>query len=384
MSEQVAPLPRLVGSTPPTEARPVSLAAHHYLEARLKESDLNAEAEGALGVAVAVSGGADSLALAVALGDVAQRRNIPLVAFIVDHGMRDGADEQAAQVSAYLSHLGFGEVEVLSGPVWSKHELPSSPEGYARELRYRLLTAHAGRWGAQRGLARVELALGHTLDDQAETVLLRLARGAGTRSLAAIAPQNEPQTVDGVAVTRVRPLLGVRRKDTWGFCRALGLHVFADPADHLEDGWRTKDGKLLPRLALRTQVLPKLNEALGQDVSAALARSAQIAKEDESALRFLSQRVFQTHSQAEPGRVDIGLEAFRDQPAAIRKRVFQEAAQAVADLTLTQAQLDQLDRLTTAQNGAGQRSHTVFLPLGFRGFCTDTTFVIARDEWGSV
>ena len=210
-------------------------------------------------VLVACSGGADSLALAAAARFVG--RSVGLVT--VDHGLQDGSSSRAAQVAAWASAAGFAPVSVQTVSV---DGLPGGPEAAARTARYAALEAAAERTGA------VTVLLGHTRDDQAETVLLALARGAGPRGLAGMPARR------GIFV---RPLLDVARADTRKACAALGLAPWEDP--HNSD-------PAFARSRVRGSALPALVEALGPAVVANLARSAEMIAADNRALDEIAAR----------------------------------------------------------------------------------------------
>src|SRR6266704_4267198 len=152
-------------------------------------------------VLAACSGGADSLALAAALAFEAPRLGLRGGGVTVDHGLQAGSAGQARLVTAALAGLGLEPVQAVrvspSGP--------GGPEAAARAARYLALSEAADQMGA------AAILLGHTLDDQAETVLLGLARGSGARSLAGMAP---------VSGRCLRPLLGLRREQTRAACVA--------------------------------------------------------------------------------------------------------------------------------------------------------------------
>lgn len=198
---------------------------------------------------VGCSGGADSLALAWAAHHVAGRRGTPVRALVVDHGLQPGSDAVASRVVATLAGFGLAaevaRVEVV--------DTGAGPEASAREAR------HAALDGARRAGERV--LLGHTLDDQAETVLLRLARGAGWRSIAGIPPERG---------SLLRPLLGLGRETTEAACLELGLAPWVDP--HNAD-------PRFARVRVRTTVLPTLERELGPGVREGLARTASRARE---------------------------------------------------------------------------------------------------------
>src|SRR5215470_1143508 len=195
-------------------------------------------------VLVACSGGPDSLALAAAVAHEAPKAGLAAGGVTVDHQLQPGSAAQAARVAHTLAGLGLDPV--LTETVTA--DGPGGPEASARAARYRALGGAADRLGA------VAVLLGHTLDDQAETVLLGLARGSGARSLAGMAPRSGRY---------LRPLLGVRRAVTVAACAAEGLPAWADP--HNTDPAYT-------RVRVRHQALPALTAALGPGVAEALAR----------------------------------------------------------------------------------------------------------------
>lgn len=304
----------LVGASPRFPVRPVSLAVRAYLVRRHPD-----------GVILAVSGGADSLALAVCALDQAHRLEIPAKCVTVDHGLRAESSAEAEMVVSWLRGLGaeaqiwrepgrrdgFGAGDSVSALqnvsghseanlLVREDELAKDEtnirdtlrkgagvEGGARELRYRLLRLAAREFqrelleSGQSRLPVVHVLTGHTQDDQAETVLLRLGRGVSAASLAAM---RELSLLEAPAVYLGRPLLGIRRQQTAVCCKALGLTPIDDPTNYAAGPWRRADGKALPRAAIREQVLPALEEALGQDPVPALARLAGRLAEDEQAL----------------------------------------------------------------------------------------------------
>ena len=210
-------------------------------------------------VVAAVSGGADSLALAAALGFERPGSH----AFVVDHRLQAGSDAVAERAAQTCRDLGL-IATVLTAPEPTDDRQPDAgrqgPEGRARTLRYGLLAKAAGDRGA------VAVLLGHTLDDQAETVLLGLARGAGARSLSAMAPVRELWR---------RPLLGIRRAQTRQACLEAGLDPWQDP--HNAD-------PAYARVRVRLEVLLVLERALGPGIAQALARTADQLREDADAL----------------------------------------------------------------------------------------------------
>ena len=231
-------------------------------------------------ILVACSGGPDSLALAAALAFVAPRLGLRAGAAVVNHGLQHEATAAANEAARACRELGLDPVVVATVEV----DPTGGVEGAARKARYAALEQAATDHGARLVL------LGHTRDDQAETVLLRLARGSGARSLAAMAPR---RGIFG------RPLLGLPRAITHQACAAEGLEPWHDPGNAADGPLRRADGQSLPRAAVRERALPALNQALGQDVSAALARTAGLLRQDADALDELAQDLL-TRALANP------------------------------------------------------------------------------------
>ena len=227
-------------------------------------------------VLVACSGGADSLALAAATAFVAPRLGLRAGAVNVDHGMQPGSARVSHTAIDQCHALGLEPAFVVrpSGPA----PAGLGPEAIAREMRYPALAQAAERTGA------VAVLLGHTLDDQAETVLLALARGSGTRAVAGMDP---------VRGLYLRPLLGVRRVQTVAACAEAGVHPWEDPANTADGPWRTASGAPLPRAGLRERVLPALIDVLGPGVIDALGRTADLARADADLLEKLAEDAYE-------------------------------------------------------------------------------------------
>ncbi|WP_299293341.1 tRNA lysidine(34) synthetase TilS [uncultured Mobiluncus sp.] len=257
---------------------------------------------------LALSGGPDSLSLAAALVRVALCHPRPwdVSCLTVDHGWRpeSAAESQAAVQCA--RDLGFSSAMVLRGESGGG---ANGPEGEARLLRWGLLARAAIAEAKAQGKARAVILTGHTLDDQAETVLLRLARGSSLRSIAAMrefesldcqtglplrfAWREEDSGVDAaVDLGLARPLLGIRRELTQAACEQSGLVAVNDPSNRMEGPVKTAAGQPLPRAAIREQVMPALAAALGQDPAPALARLAGQAAADDTILEMLAGEVF--------------------------------------------------------------------------------------------
>jgi len=303
-------------------------------------------------VLAACSGGADSLALAAALAHEAPRRGLRAGGVTVDHGLQPGSAQRASRVAAVLTGLGLDPVcsmpvTVAAGPG------AGGLEAAARRARYQALDEAAGRTGAR------AILLGHSLDDQAETVLLGLARGSGPRSLRGMPARRGHYR---------RPLLGVSRATLRAACDAVGLQPWDDPQN---------TDPAFTRARVRHQALPALEAALGPGVTQALARTAGQLRADAEALDELAA------SQAPLMRDPDGAwrpDALRAANAAIRTRVLRMAAieAGCPPGKLTARHVSALDTLVTGWHG--QRWTT--LPGGVRAMlrCGRLIFTAEADD----
>lgn len=259
---------------------------------------------------VALSGGADSLALTAVAAALRPTR-----ALIVDHGLQDESGAVAEAARAQALTLGCVGAQILRIRVAQA----GGPEAAARTARYAALEA------ARAGAA---VLLAHTLDDQAETVLLGLGRGSGPRSIAGMRAYDEPWG---------RPLLGIRRATTVAACAALGLTPWQDP--HNIDPRFT-------RVRLRAEVLPLLEEVLGGGVAEALARTADALREDTDALDAAARDLA-------PADGTLATTALTALPTALRRRVIRDWLQAGGACDLNNGQIRSVDALITDWRGQG-------------------------------
>ncbi|MGM0386508.1 MAG: tRNA lysidine(34) synthetase, partial [Actinomycetota bacterium] len=214
------------------------------------------------------------------------------------------------------------------------------PEAAARAVRYAALEAAA----VDLDPGAVVL-LGHTMDDQAETVLLRLARGSGARSLAGM-----PATTGRCR----RPFLGLRRADTLGICADLALPHQEDPSNAADGGWTRADGGPLLRAAVRHTALPALVEALGPGVVEALARTAGLLRQDADLLDELADGALARvarHRTTE--RAELGAGALAAEHPALRTRVLHRVLTDLGGGAYAARHVDAVDRLVTDYHGQG-------------------------------
>lgn len=300
-------------------------------------------------VLVACSGGADSLALLSATVFEGHKAGLRVIGATVDHGLQEGSAEHAAHVVAQMA--GLGADETASARV---HVDPAGlgVEAAARRARYDVLEQLRAHFGA------VRVLLGHTRDDQAETVLLGLARGSGGRSLAGM-----KRSFDAYA----RPLLDVARADTVAACLAEGIEFWEDPHN---------DDPGFARVRVRQRVLPVLEDELGPGIAATLARTADQVRADVEALDALAEVA---HGEL-AGPDGLPLAALGDLLPALATRVLRRAAldAGALDAELFHVHVTALHRLASgALRGEVQlpghvtayrdRSHLRFRPTAVAG-----------------
>jgi tRNA(Ile)-lysidine synthase len=274
---------------------------------------------------VAVSGGADSLSLAYSLIKEAPELAISLIAVTIDHQLQSGSSENAKKVQEQLKAMGYQEVIIEKVSVVEKSGL----EADARTARYAALDALAHAYGA------TQIFLGHTRDDQAETVLLGLARGSGTRSLSGMASINGKYA---------RPFLLLTRAQTVAACKEAGLTPWNDP--------HNVNAKF-SRVRVRNKVMPVMEEEIGPGIAAALARSAAILRDDADALDEMAQAVISRVDLS-----DLDCAALAELPRAIRSRVLRAAIYSAGapSGSVSADHLAGVEALVTSWRGQGEAS----------------------------
>lgn len=279
-------------------------------------------------VIVALSGGADSLALAAAVAFEAPKRGIRALSVTVDHGLQPGSGDAAAGAAAAATALGL-DARVVRVDVGTD----GGPEAAARDARYAALRDAAREAGA------AAILTAHTLDDQAETVLLGLARGAGAASLQGMAESAE---LEGLRL--LRPLLSVRRSTTRAACEAQSLQPWDDP--HNVD-------TRFARVRVRERVLPVLEAELGPGIAEALARTAAQLREDAEAFdEMIDETIEDIVEHAEAG-ISISVAALAANPAALRHRIIRHVVASEFHESLTRTQTLEVARLVTDWSGQG-------------------------------
>ena len=273
-------------------------------------------------VLVAASGGADSSALAAALLLECKTKSIKVIALIIDHGLQKNSADVTHETKRTLTKIGYENIEIRRVSV----EITDGLEASARRARYQALNDVANSHNA------VAVFLGHTKDDQAETVLLGLSRGSGSRSLSGMAAR-----VDRYR----RPLLSITRAQTEAACEEAGIKFWQDPHNQSME---------FTRVRVREVVLPTMEKEIGPGISDALARSAKLLRDDADALDYLSDEIF---SKLEPASLEIS--KLESQPRAIRTRILRRAIYLAGapQGSLSAEHIEPVEALITAWKGQG-------------------------------
>ena len=273
---------------------------------------------------VAVSGGGDSLALAWAAGIELPKLGFSVGAVVVDHQLQPDSAETAERAAEQASTLGLSPVVIKTVEASG----PGGPEDAARRARYQAFTEAVHETGA------AGVLLAHSEDDQAETVFLGLARGSGPGSLKGMAPS------DGVLH---RPLLGISRTVLRQALQDAGVEWWEDP--HNSD-------QRYARVRVRNDVMPVLEDALGPGISQALARTAELFREDAEALEELAAQVVdQAVVHHGPTHVSVNVVEVMDQHPAVLGRVLRTMILTVGGGSPSYAQTKAMLALVTSWKG---------------------------------
>jgi len=288
-------------------------------------------------IAIGVSGGADSLALAIATQLEAAAHQVDVVAVIIDHGLQENSDRVAAKASLELTKFGISDVIIKRVSV----ELVDGMEASARRARYAAFEEVIAEMKPDYFL------LAHTLNDQAESVLLGLARGSGSKSLAGMQERNG---------SYVRPLLHIDRATTLAVCHEHGVEPWQDP--HNED-------PSYLRVRVRKNILPMMEELLGPGVINALGRTAEILRQDVTALDGYAEEFLerQLDPSGGPG-LELEVSELAALPQAVRIRVLREAIYrcGAPEGSLSAAHIAPIEALVTDWHGQG----VISLPGGVK------------------
>ena len=323
-------------------------------------------------VLVACSGGRDSMALAAVSHIVCTSMGVRCGAVIVDHGLQAGSEQVASEAADRCHALGLGPVIMRNATVQARGE---GLEAAARQARYNELCAAAHESGA------IAVLLAHTMDDQAETVLIGLLRSRGVDALAGM-----PQVFTRSGATFARPLLTLTRAETTGICEDLGVEYWDDPTNgDAVDGELPNDYPLRSRV--RHDLLPAIERFAGFNVARHFAESARLARMDKEYLDQRSDEVMgeavttvdwpassaavstdtpracaadDTNDSGHGIGLMIGVRRIAREPEAIRLRVIAHAL-SQAGVNASAAQIAAIDRLVVDWHGQGG----VSLPRGY-------------------
>ncbi|NDI10903.1 MAG: tRNA lysidine(34) synthetase TilS [Actinobacteria bacterium] len=285
-------------------------------------------------VLVAVSGGADSSSLAAGLLVESKERAIRVIAVIIDHALQANSADVAQNTKAELAKIGYTNIEIKR----IKVDVRDGMEASARRARYAALNEIADSVNA------VAIFLGHTKDDQAETVLLGLARGSGTRSLSGMA-----ERIDRYR----RPLLSITRSQTEAACKEIGIKYWNDPHNQSME---------YARVRVREQVLPLMEREIGPGIADALTKSAKLLRDDADALDEWAEEALAEIESNESDLRELDIEMLATLPRAIRSRVIRKAIYLAGapSGSLSAEHIESVEALVTAWKGQG----AVSLPGG--------------------
>ena len=255
-------------------------------------------------VLVSVSGGPDSVCLLYSLWHLRRLFEIRLAVFHFDHRLREASAEDATYVRRLSTRLG------LACHLRGAEDAP--PKGASVEAWASVARANAAN-DVRREIGASVVAEGHTLDDQAETVLLNLVRGTGLEGMTGIAPRLGASP----GSSTVQPLIDIERSEIEAFCRALRLRPRADP---------TNTDRRLLRNAIRLDVLPELERATGRNAKASIVRTAGLLREDRGELEAESARLYRAIVSEEGNRLAFDAEALAGLSRALAGRVVRLAA----------------------------------------------------------
>lgn len=253
-------------------------------------------------IVVAVSGGADSIALLDVLVRLSDTQGYDIVVAHVDHGLSERSEAVAARVAKIAAEAGWdvhvARAQGLEGP---------NLQARAREFRYGFFETIARDAGA------AKIATGHTLDDRVETTLARLIHGGGTEALAGIPPAGG---------TRIRPLIGIRRAETRAYCTERHLPFEDDPAN---------DDARFDRVAIRSSLVPVIEERWGDGAIRAIAAAGDLLRDDAVALDTLAARIYVELGGGEEGEIAFPRGAMTEMPVALQRRLLERAVGRVRD-----------------------------------------------------
>lgn len=306
-----ANLPQGPTTWPPTTAWPAPVhSGVGYLKALAQEWQVDSNHDSP--IMVAVSGGADSLALAVLAAETQRVTGIPFGAIVLDHRLQEVTALVAQLTGRICTTLGLAPVVIDDLDISERGE---GLEAAARQARYDAFVR------AAHSAEAAGILTAHTANDQAEQVLLGLARGSGLRSIAGIRSQRH-HTLKGYEPVRIgRPLLGLTRDDTEKICSWAGLAYFDDPMN-LDQS--------VARIRVRENLLPAFVDAqtgLGTGVFAGLVRSAALAADDAEVLESLAEDTYQELADEQDDRTYFPLPQLQGLKPAILRRVMAMAVQ---------------------------------------------------------
>ncbi|MFT8358193.1 tRNA lysidine(34) synthetase TilS [Bifidobacterium aquikefiri] len=327
---------------------------------------LHAAAEDAPLILVACSGGRDSLALAYGASIVCPMLGLRCGAILINHNMQEHADIVAQHASDQCLSMGLSPVAVRSVTV---RKTGAGEEADAREVRYAAIIEYAKQTEA------AAVLLAHTLDDQAETVIMGLLRSAGTQAIAGM-----PAVSTKIDVPFLRPLLNLRRCDTTQICKDAGIEWWDDPTNGDDmDTLQRLPVEYPLRSRIRHDLMPFLDEFVGSDVAALLAGNTKQASEDAQCLdaqgkALAAASILEESHERNQETLDLDAMELEKQHVALRRRVIVIAMNRMG-IPVSSRHIEAVDQLIVHWHGQGG----VNLPLGFSANRQDNVIHLCKD-----
>ena len=306
-------------------------------------------------VVVALSGGPDSTALLVALAQIAKLMDYSIIVSHFNHALRGTRSDEDENYSQELAKK-MGLIFVSAKMDQKQRQKGESPEDFYRKQRYHFLNKVAEDYNAQK------IALGHNIQDQAETILLNLLRGSGLEGLRGILPMREGKFI--------RPLIEVSRGEIIAFLSEAGISYCQD---------RSNENNIYLRNKIRSELIPYLKEKFNPGIEENLAQMAEILREDDDYIRDSVQKALKsTYIQNQSNRISLNIEYIKGLVPAIRSRLFKEILESLnlEKNGFSFRNIKALERLTQITE-SGKR---ISLPLEIEAKREYGTLIIERDK----
>jgi tRNA(Ile)-lysidine synthase len=306
-------------------------------------------------VVVALSAGPDSTALLAALAQISKQLDFDMIVAHYNHGLRGASSDEDEKYSQELAtKLGF--IFVSGKMDFNLRQQGQSPEDFYRQERYKFLNKVAEDYNAQK------IALGHNIQDQAETVLLNLLRGSGLDGLKGILPIREKKFI--------RPMIEVSRPEIIAFLSEAGISYCQDSSN---------ESNIYLRNKIRSELIPYLKEKYNPKIVENLAQMSEILRQDDKFIRnSVAQALESKHIQNHPDGISLNIEYLKGLAPAIRSRLFKEVLESLnpEQNGFSFSHIKDLDRLVQLAE-SGKR---ISLPLGIEARREYDKLILTRDN----